>query len=169
MASKVIRLEDYPNYLEKVQVPELRKAVVRGIHSAAIRLVGLIQTSIIPSLHPTPVDRGVWRAGWKYEQLEDGSEIYNDEPHAPFIDFGVRAENVKPGKKMIDALAAWVERKGLVSKGESARSIAFAIANRMKKRGIFNQGAGFRVIQQVENRADGILKQEISRELSKVA
>jgi hypothetical protein len=70
-----------------------RKAAVRGLQSAAARGVQDIVTRIIPARTPQPVDRGIYRAGWRFYPAPDGAVIECFEPHAIFIEDGVRAEN----------------------------------------------------------------------------
>lgn len=143
-----------------------RKAAIIGLQSAAARGVQDIITRIIPSRTPEPVDRGVYRAGWRFYPSPDGAVIENFEPHAVLIEDGVRAANVKIGKAMINALAEWVSRKGIAS-GEDAVSVAWAIAKAMKKRGIFGkQGMGI-LRELVDRYLPGYVEEEVARELEK--
>lgn len=155
---------------------KLRKAAGLALYSAAIRGVGVIQTQIIPSIVPKPVDRGLYRAGWRAVPILGvggdvaGAEIFNVEPHAPWIEGGVRASNVKVGRAMIDALTEWVKRKGLAGRGKrykgdaAARGIAFAIALKMKKQGIFRGGQGMHVLGTLmKGRMPSIVQAEIAR------
>lgn len=152
----------------------MREAAIRGLRSAAARGVQVIVTQIIPSRTPQPVDRSVYRAGWR-AVASMGSEgggrwnaadIYNAEPHAAHIEYGVRAANVKIGRVMIQALTAWVQRKG-IAKGAEAVGAAWAIAKAMQKRGIFGRGLGI-LTELVEKRLPTIIKEEVERELAQV-
>jgi hypothetical protein len=137
--------------------------------------VGVIQNEIIPAENPQPVDRGAYRAGWRAEATPDGAQVINTNPVAGIIEHGARAENIKVGKKVIDALAEWVARKGLAGKASTraarqermvrARGIAWAIVMTMKKRGIFNRNGsqGLRVAEKALARAKGFYKEEMSR------
>lgn len=141
-----------------------REAAVRGIQSAAMRGVAAIQTEIIPAIVPQPVDRGLYRAGWRWTPEEDGATIFNNEPHAKFIEFGVRAANVKIGRKMIQALAEWVVRKKLARPGKEALRAAWAIAKTMQRRGIF--GRGQNVLALLRGRMLDFLQEEVAREVA---
>ena len=141
-----------------------RAAALRGLQSAAMRGVQVIQTEIIPSRVPQPVDRSLYRGGWRFSFEPDGALIFNNEPHAPEVEFGVRAANVKIGKAMIQALAEWAVRKGLASAGKEAVSAAWAIAKTMQRRGIFGQGLGI-LRELVRDRVHGIVTEEVVREL----
>jgi hypothetical protein len=144
-----------------------RKAAVLGLQSAAARGVQDIITRIIPSRTPQPVDRGVYRSGWRFYPAPDGAVIECFEPHAILIEDGVRAGNVKIGKKMIDALAEWVQRKGIVS-GDEARSVAWAIAKSMQRRGIFNKGKGMGILAElVDKYLPGYVEEEVAREVER--
>lgn len=173
----IIDLKDAAVHFDKLN-KEMVKAAERGLHSAALRGVGVIKTQIIPSRSPQPVDRGLFRAGWSARRISGGGEIRNDEPHSVFVEEGVRAQNVKAGRAMIEAIAEWVIRKGLVKKpgrgGSStaaATAIAWGIVARMKKRGIHNrgtiQGQGI-LAELVDKHIDDIIRSEVIRELKKV-
>lgn len=228
------------------QVPEferwlnskLEKAVRRGFVSAAARTVSHIQTVLIPRDKHPPVDRGIFKASWRWSGSIYASgppvvEILNASPHGPIIDGGVRAENVKVGRKMIDALTAWAKRKGLAggkpkvgastgqkperaepvpstnprdytafpeldamvrklkrmikmlraigatkgANGESkipavsdseARSLAWAIAMSMKKKGIFNEGKGLQIVARARKvLAEKFIREEVVREIQR--
>ena len=167
-----IRLEDMPGYVERLG-KAMREAAMRGLVLAGQRGVQTIVTQIIPSRSPQPVDRGVYRAGWKSIQETDSIvSISNAEPHAVFIEYGVRAENVKPGAAMVKALTEWVIRKGFARDQAKATGIAWAIINKMKKRGIFNNrgGAGLRVLEELNQRhINNIIQEEVSREIAAAA
>lgn len=152
--------------------PKLRATVGRALFSAAIRGVQVIQTQIIPRRVPQPVDRGMYRAGWRSAPIADGEsviggELWNGEPHAAFVEAGVRAQNVKPGHAMITALAEWARRKGLdgTDTPEGARQVAWAIARAMMRRGIFNKGRGMGILRELmTRRMPAIIREEIRRE-----
>lgn len=160
----------------------MRDAAMRGLHSAALRTVQHIQIEIIPSITPEPVGRGAYKAGWHVEPLPNGYVVVNNLLQAVFIEHGVRAENVKIGRKLIDALTEWVRMKGIgatvkTTKGglkkvvkatqEEARGIAWAIAKNMKKVGIFNKGNGWNVLGRANKMAPQFIREEVAREMKK--
>lgn len=146
----------------------MERAVVLGLRSAALRGVQEIVARIIPSRSPMPVDRAVYRAGWRALFLPNGADIENLEPVAILIEEGVRAANVKPGRAMIKALAAWAIRKRIAT-AEDAEGIAWAIAKTMQKRGIFGRGMGLGILKElVEHHLEGFVQEEVARELEKV-
>lgn len=155
-------LFEYRQWLKKMKKGH-REAGIRGVQSAALRLVQRIQTEIIPSVTPQPVDRGLFRAGWRFTFMPDGALILNVEPHAPFIEFGVRSANVKIGRKMIAALTEWVVRKRLAAPGKDAVSAAWAIAKAAKRKGIF--GTGLRILERAKAQAPDLIREEVSREI----
>ena len=154
-------------------------AAKRGLLSAAIRTVSYIH-ELIDGMPNPPIDKGLYKAGWRYEQDGDlGARVYNSTTHALFIEHGVRAENVKIGKKMLDALTEWVRRKGLVSGMQTlasgktrrktrqqvedeARKIAWAIAMSMKKKGIF--GSGYGIMKKARLKVPQFVREEVARE-----
>lgn len=150
-------------------------AATAGLRLAAIRGLRVLTTQIIPSRIPhPPVDRGVYRAAWKTASIPGGAEIYNDEPHAKFIEFGVRASNVKIGRAMIAALTEWVIRKRIEKDPDKARSIAWAIArSAQSKSGLAffagPHGSGFRILHELtRQQLPGIIREEVERQLKKV-
>lgn len=151
------------------QLPEeLRVAGIRGLHSAALRLQNVITTVIIPHRTPQPVDRGVYRAGWRTVLEADGAVVENLEAHAIFIEYGVRAENVKIGRAMLEALQEWVARKGIASVAEAPK-VAWAIAKAMQKRGIFGGGKGLGIVKElVDVWVEPYTREEVLREIGKL-
>ena len=156
------------------KVEGLREGALRGLYSAALRTVQHIQTSIIPNEPRPPVDRGAFRAGWRAGKLSNGAIIENTLPYASVIERGARAENVKISGPMIEALTEWVKRKGLAGnkpRGDrteydsQARNIAWAIAVSMKRRGIFNDGQGLRVLEKAEKMIPKFVREECAREM----
>ncbi len=156
---------------------EAKKAFDRAALSAGHRLVSYIVNTVIPVEKLPPVDRGIYRAGWKVKPIPGGAYVYNAAPHATFIEDGVRAENVKPGKKMIEALTLWVMRKKLVKqkgKGpaakaaqeQQARAVAWAIVMAMKRKGIF-RGHGYKILKRALINLPRYIKEEIAREALK--
>jgi hypothetical protein len=167
------------------QLPELEKwlgakvasGARRGITSAAFRGLGIIQNELIPAESPQPIDRGAYRAGWRVEPTDHGADIVNDLPYAPVVEWGARAENIKVGRAMIQALAEWAKRKGFsppsIPRGgdpdKAWERIAWAISTAMKTRGIFNREGrrGLRIGEKAAARVRAFLQEEIARELSR--
>lgn len=152
---------------------DMKKAAFRGLILAGSRGLQKLITQIIPSRVPTPVDRGLYRAGWKLRVGNDFVEIYNDEPHADFIEEGVRAKNVKPGKAMLEAIAAWVRRKGLANNPAEVLSISWAIVRSMQKKGIFNRRGpyanGLGILRElVDHYLDDLIETEVLANIGKI-
>lgn len=159
-----LKLEDAGDFFGRRVSKAIRDGASRGLLSAAIRAVSDIKVHIIPQLVPEPTDRGHYKAGWDFGEDDEGGAWYgNNLPHAAFIEYGVRAGNVKVSRAMIDSLAEWVQRKGL-GQGLIARKIAWAIATQMKMRGIFNGGKGFGVMAEMNKRLPKIIEDEVARE-----
>lgn len=150
---------------------QARAKVGLGLYSAAVKGVGVIVSQIIPSRIPQPVDRGVYRAGWRSGPIMKGGaivggEIWNSETHAAFIEAGVRPENIRISRAMLNALAEWAQRKGFVPDAKQAQSMAWAIARSMKKRGIFGNGKGLGILAELmSKRMPAIAETEITAEL----
>jgi len=188
----MMRFEDYEiGDLVSWAKAGFEKGSKKGSINAAMKMVQIITTEIIPSLKDPPIDTRAYAAGWRVQLTEDGATVVNTMPYAAIIEFGARAENIKVGRKMIDALTAWVLRKGLHITPDSdklevrtrrakndeekrtheqeARNLAWAIAQKMRKTGIFNRDGtqGLRVGQKALLRVRPLAMKEIERAIAK--
>lgn len=159
---------------------QLTKTTQKALFATAQRLVTVVVTEIIPNEEHPPVDRGLYRAGWRIKKGPSSVTIFNATPAAGHIEWGVRASHVKPGRAMIASLAAWVKRKGLgaslsikthkvrKASGKEATNIAWAIAKSMQKKGIFNRGvtSGLSILGKAVLRFDRIFREEFKRALA---
>jgi hypothetical protein len=171
---------DESEQLEKWLNEGIQEGVKAGLLSAANRMVGVIQNEIIPAEKPQPVGvTGLYRAAWKAEPTPEGASVYNDMPYASVIEYGARAENIKIGRKMIDALADWARIKGLTGHApkhraspeafSAARQLAWAIARTMQGvggkpgKGIFNRDGqqGLRIAEKAVKKAADFIEEEI--------
>lgn len=169
-----ININDHPEFSKWLKAG-LHEAVGKALLSTATRIVSTIQSKTIPETLPhQPVDRGTFRAGFRVEVGPRAVFIINNVPHAAHIEYGVRPGNVKPGRAMLIALAGWVKRKGLLSghgkqgANAEAKSIAWAIAKNMQKKGIFGGNkppSGLRVVQRAMLKFDVFFNEEFQRAL----
>lgn len=172
---KEITIEEAGAYFWNMN-KEIRKGAAQALFLAGQRGVQKIISQIIPSREPVPVDRGVYRAGWRVRPVINSHMpsvwIENVEAHAIFIEEGVRAENVKIGRQLIEALSEWAMRKGIADDEDEAVGIAFGIANKMKERGIFNrfaEGNGLHILGELmDMHISQILELELVRMTKKV-
>lgn len=144
---------------------QMAGAAIRGLRAAGQRGVSEIITFIIPSRTPQPVDRSIFRGGWRSVPMEYGCTIENLEPHAVFIEDGVR--NIRISRAMIDALAEWAIRKGIATEAD-ARSAAWGIAKNMEKRGhIFGEN-GMGILRELcREKLIGFIDEEVRREIDR--
>lgn len=161
----------------------IKEGVKNGLLSAATRLVGVIQNEIIPAEKPAPIFDAHYKAAWHAEPTERGADVYNDMPYASVIEHGARAENIKIGRKMIDALAEWARRKGVTGHANQsspeahidARQVAWAIARKMQGTaaspgtGIFNRDGkqGLGILKKGVARLAGFVEEEVRREVKR--
>ncbi len=88
---------------------EAPAAVLRGVHSAAYRLEGMIPEAIATASPYPPEDtRALGRSHYTVP-TDDGAFVGVDAPHAPFMEWGTR-----PHRPPMQPLADWAYRKGLV-------------------------------------------------------
>jgi hypothetical protein len=165
--------------LQKWLEEGMEDGVKEGLLSAGYRLLGVIVNEIIPAEKQPPIFDGAYRAAWKVEPTDQGADVYNDMPYAGVIEEGARAENVKPGRAMIDALTEWARRKGLTGHAREdraspeartqARSIAWAIARSMQQKGIFNREGemGLHIARKGMARAADFVEEEVRNAVRK--
>lgn len=151
----------------------LHKAAMDAAYEAALYGVQQIQAVIIPSLQPhPPVNRGLYKASWKAMRTGKGARIYNRQyPQAPLIEFGVPAENVKPGMAMQIAIAEWLTMKGLTFRNpeDTVARVAFLISMKLKQTGIFNKGKGYHVLDRVMPRVHDMFGKAYQRRAERAA
>lgn len=146
------------------------EAAMRATLSTATRLVGIIQSDLIPHMldknsgRPA-IDTGAYRSSWKAKKEPNGASLAPDVPYASIIEFGARGANLKIGG-MIRPLAEWARRHGMAKAGISPESIAWGIAtNIIKRGGIFNGGKGMRVAEKAAKMARSLFRKEFRTEL----
>ena len=151
----------------------VHKAAMDAAYEAALYGVQQIQAVIIPSLTPhPPVNRGLYKASWKAMRTANGARIYNRQyPQAPLIEYGVPAENVKPGMAMQIAIAEWLTMKGLTFRNpdDTVARVAFLISMKLKQTGIFNGGKGFHVLDRVLPRVHDMFGKAFQRRAERAA
>lgn len=163
--TRVIELKQAPDFFGRVLAGEMKQAALRGLYSAAVRSVQLLQTQEIQRASPAPVDRGVYRAGWRAEKLIDGAAVVNSVPWAAMIEYGVPGRNVTIGRQAVLALAEWARRRLGVS-SDKALSTAWAILIAGKRRGLFRRGEGLRILETyARERMPQTIREEIARAL----
>lgn len=118
-------------HLQKTLMPKMKDAIVRGMHSSALRLEGLMVEEIDTAKPYPAVDTGGLRASIKTELGRDSATVYSDAPYAGAIEFGTR-----PFRPPLEPIAEWILRKKIATEMDDVQGIAFAIANKMSKEGI---------------------------------
>lgn len=81
----------------------------------------------------SPVDRGNFKNAWRVRTIAGGAEIQNDAPYAGIIELGARPHPVS--REGIEALTGWARRHFPGVDEKEHKSIAFAIAAKLKKYG----------------------------------
>lgn len=155
------------------RVKGLEEAIKKGLLSACMHGVADIQGVVIPNTlvlerngirKAPPVDRGMFKAGWRAGPTPDGARIYHINPKiAAIMEDGVRAGNVKIGKGMIDALTAWAHRHSLERPKRDAKSVAWAIAKHMQRYGM----APRRILARERPRIAEYAQKEVGRFVTK--
>lgn len=181
---KTIPIKNVNPELDRILLQH-KQATINGIQAAVIRLHQIILTVYIPMTNPNPVDRGLYRAGWTVDLLPNGAKLRNYVPWALFIEYGVLPKNVKASKKMIQALAEWILRKGFArkmvmdkksgkptmikDKDAQALAMAYAISTIMKKKTGIHGKTGRKILEKcIGSFWYSMLEAEVQRELNKV-
>ena len=169
-ATRVINLKDAVPYFSANGEfsKQLRAAAMRGIMSTVMRAKRDIVSKVIPAEPRVPVDRGIFKAAWQTERLPNGGAIYNNAPHANFIEYGVPAGNVVMSNKAHKNIAEWAARKFGGLDAKKAWEVAGQILFFMKSRGIFKRGKGLRILEKYSEREiPRILKTEVEAQIAK--
>ena len=179
MPTYSIPLKEAPGWVDNKLRIAIREGALRGLYSAALRMVQEVQVRIIPKLVPVPTQRGIYKAGWKAGRTSDGAWYGNSTPYAGIVEYGVPAGRVKVGAAMIAALTEWVLIKGFAAGLAEAKHVAWAVATRMAAnltvdgqrragggQGIF-KGTGLRVMEKANERIVKIAEEEVAREVER--
>jgi hypothetical protein len=117
---------------------ERRARVITAIRDTLATQGIAIVHGAIGTSRPPPVDRGMYKRSWRAVKIPNGGALLNTTPYGGVIEHGRRPGTMPP----TGPIAAWVRRKGLVrevrgrgGQDAAARSIAFAIARKIKERG----------------------------------
>lgn len=183
MPNTTIKLDQAGDFFGRKLENAIKEGAKRGLYSAALRMVNIIQTQVIPAQIPEPSARGHYKAGWKAGRDDETAWYENTVPHAPIVEYGARAGNIKVGTKLINGLTEWVQMKGIAS-GPAAVRIAWAIAHTLassvtitrdgiqqvrqgKGKGIFG-GTGLRIMEKAtEEHLPGVLEEEVAAEVER--
>lgn len=182
MPTTTIPLEEAADFFGRTLEVAIRKGAMKGLYSAALRMVNVIQTEVIPAQVPEPSARGHYKAGWKADHDEQSAWYENTLPHAPIVEYGAKGSSIKVGTKLINGLTEWVQMKGIAS-GPAAVRVAWAIAHSMATSvtitrggtqqtragggaGVFG-GIGLRIMEKANGRLSAIIEEEIAREVER--
>lgn len=148
---------------------KLITAVKKGVYSAALFSVQKMQTSEINAADPPPVNKGVYRAGWRAQKLPNGAAYYNSVPYARYIEWGVPQENVVSSLKAIKAIAEWARVKFGGLEEKQALNVAYAIMASLKKKGIFKRGEGLKIMTKYnQTKLNAVIRREVTAEIDKL-
>lgn len=182
MPTTTIPLEKAADFVGAKLQKAIREGAIRGLYSAALRMVSIIQTETIPAVVPQPSARGHYKAGWTAGHDDRSAWYENVLPHASIVEDGARAANIKVGTALINGLTEWVQLKGIAS-GPAAVRMAWAIAHTMATsvtitrggvqqvragggKGIFG-GTGLRIMENANKQLPAVLEKEIAYEVER--
>jgi hypothetical protein len=123
--------------------------------------------SVAAATDPRPKAVGDYERGFRAERIKGGGRLYNNAPHARFVERGR-----KPGKgPPLEAIVEWVMVKGIVrrsrmkakSKFQEARSVAFAVQRKIAKKGIKGRYVLDRAMPAVRRKAKANLAAMIAK------
>jgi hypothetical protein len=164
-----VTLKEHIDWLGRLDEAKVTQGLRRGLISAGLRMIQEIVTREIPARVPMPVDRGVYRAGWK---LDSTSEIavFNDVLYADKIEGGIQPGELQRTPELLEQITAWVGRKQLAQQGQSARAVAWRIVSALIRNGVYNRGEGLGIMAAVVNdgRLDSFIQEECAAEVEKL-
>lgn len=124
--TKTFTVRSFAKYLKKEMPDATRDAAVRALQRTGDRVVVKAVEYVEKK---NRVDTGLFRSAFRKEDVDDGCDVINDAPYAAPLEFGSR-----PHMPPVAAIEEWVMRKGYAS-GKDAKSMAWAIAKRISKKG----------------------------------
>ena len=128
----------------KMSLPRMPKKVIEESSVDAIRL---LQDRIRSGRPYPPIDRGRYLRGWRIHRLGRFQwSLINVAKHAIYVEGGRRRGARRPP---ISAIQPWVQRKFGLNK-KAAKGVAFAIANKIHRRGIRAKPFGRRAIPEIK-------------------
>jgi hypothetical protein len=108
---------------------KIEQAAIRGMRSAALRGVGIVQAAISDTSPFPAEDTGRLKRSVHYVREDDGARVEVDAPHAPHIEYGTR-----PHTPPLEPLITWAVRKFRVPE-EEALKIARGVQKKIQKEG----------------------------------
>ena len=141
----------------KANMLKMTTKVIRQSSDEAIRL---IQDRIHAGRPHPPIDRGRYLRGWRLRKISDVyMSLVNVAKNAIYVEGGRRRGARRPP---IGAIAPWARRKFGLTKKESRRA-AFAIAQKIGRRGIRARPFGRRAIPAIAKIFQRNLERQNSR------
>lgn len=143
-----LKLDGLQNKLNSVS-KKIQEEVSAELEAGAMEFRDLAKKDLVAQAG----DTGTLYRSINYKPIDKYNyNVYADAPYAAFIEFGTKSGfNAEPGLeeyaaqfrgirkigtlKFIDAIKAWVIRKG-IAQGKEADSVAFLIARKIKRDGI---------------------------------
>ena len=121
-----VSIQDFAKIVSGVPV-NVRGAMVRGMHKAAMRMEVAVVEEIDATLPYPPVDTGGMRQSTSLARDQDGADVFMTAPHAIFMEEGVR-----PHRPPLLPLLEWAMRKGF----DDPIAVARAVVRRIELQGI---------------------------------
>lgn len=119
-----------------------RPAAVRGVQSAAHRIVALLQERTRSAKPMSPrgavgaVNTGEFLRGWRWTGEDDGALLYNDRTdRGPIQEHGRRPGARMPPK---DVIETWLRQRAGMSAKEAKRA-AYPVARAIARRGLWGR------------------------------
>jgi hypothetical protein len=153
-----ITLDELPAMLSKLE-PEVGRAVLQGLSSAALRAKSVVVEEIDKALPFPAVDSGRLRNSVKVNAFT--REITVEAPHAAPINFGTR-----PFTPPLGPLLTWVVRKGLADDEDHAWAVARKIQAKIAAEGIAPRHYFDKAMKTVQ---DVVVPAEVRAELERLA
>jgi len=146
--------------------------VLRGVRAGAARCILLMEQRTMSAPPASPrgtvgaFNTGGYMRSWRSEGLSFGARVYNLQPYSGVVDLG-RRPGVGVSRQGIElGLMPWAKRKlGLTD--SQARSVAWAIATAIKKRGLLPRRVMTGGLDAMERLVVEEVEHELDAELSR--
>jgi len=164
------RLKNYVSFLQQLG-GNFAPAMRRGVLSGTLRSIPILlrATSEAPPANPGmvgsggAVNTGRYRQSWSAEPTSKGAVVYNSAPYSPIVEYGRRPFSRRPP---VRPLELWAMRR-LGAKAADAKSIAWAIATAIARRGLVARKVMTNALPAIVDAVDKGITAELQKELAR--
>jgi hypothetical protein len=149
---------------ERARYKRVVKAVQDTVMTSGVTTAVLL-TRAGTARRPAPINVGSYIRAWQAKHLDNGAVLFNDAPHAIFVERGRRPGARMPPKAVI---AEWLDQKmrgRIRARGkrlQEAARLAFVVARAIGKRGL----PAHRIMARTKRKLDPMVRKAVEAALA---